>query len=77
MDVVGKLRARSDWREHFETLEIAVRVDVGVSSGEHGFRFFVNEITRLVGYGYMFSSYLASPYMILCRGVADALARYL
>ena len=54
-----------------------MRVDVGVSSSEHGFRFFVNEITRLVSYGDMFSSYLASPYIILCRRVIDALARYL
>jgi hypothetical protein len=40
------LRHWADWREHFESLEVGVRLDIGVSLENNCYRFFVNEITR-------------------------------
>lgn len=71
VDVCEMLRARSDWKEHFETLEIGVRLDVGISSEQDGSRFFVNEIIRIF-YGDLFSYYTASPYVGICKAIARA-----
>jgi len=69
--VYESLRKRSDWREHFETLEVGVRLDIGVCLGSPP-RFFVNEITRFQQ-GCWYSNSAAPPYL----GFASAFARAL
>jgi hypothetical protein len=44
--IFNALRQRADWREHFESLEVGVRLDIGMSPENNYHRFFVNEITR-------------------------------
>jgi len=69
--VYKSLRKRSDWKEHFETLEVGVRLDIGVCLGPPP-RFFVNEITRFQQ-GCWYSNSAALPYL----GFASAFARAL
>lgn len=35
--IYSRLRARDDWRERFESLEVGVRLDIGISSPDVGF----------------------------------------
>jgi hypothetical protein len=68
--IFNNLRGRPDWKENYETLEIGVRLDIGVSPDGHIRSFFVNEITRFQQ-GCWFSPSSAAPYY----GVPSAFAR--
>lgn len=76
VDVCEALRARPDWR-NWETLEVGVRLDVGVSSAEGEGFFFVNEITRLFYHGDMGSSFTRSPHTEIPVVVAKAASEYI
>ncbi len=66
--VYKSLRKRSDWKEHFETLEVGARLDICVCLGPPP-RFFINEITRFQQ-GCWYSTSAAPPYL----GFASAFA---
>lgn len=70
--VFNALRKRPDWKDHYETLEVGVRLDIGISLDLEYRRFFVNEITRFQQ-GCWFSTSGAPPYL----GVVSAFARAL
>lgn len=55
----------------FESLELGVRLDIGVSSPADGHRFFVNEITR-AWYGDLISFKSGDPKTRLCGALARA-----
>jgi hypothetical protein len=71
-----RLRRRRDWKKHCGSLEVGVRLDIGVSSEEEGSRFWVNEITR-EWHADWFSQCLEEPYLDVCRGYAKARVEYL
>ncbi|KAJ9654148.1 hypothetical protein H2198_006767 [Neophaeococcomyces mojaviensis] len=71
--VVSCLRQRTDWAKHYESLEVGVRLDVGVS--ETGL-FFVNEITRWYSADFFSSTTLEAPHTQLCDKYATALHSY-
>jgi len=88
--VYQALRRREDSNPHFETLEVGVRLDIGVLSRtandargatdvyiEPGKYFFVNEITRWPEADWFSESTLETPYLRLCAEFAEPLARYL
>lgn len=66
------LRNRSDWSTHYESLEIGVRLDIGVSLSSGERRYFVNEITRIYEADF-FAEWLAQPGTHVCRAVAKAI----
>lgn len=55
----------------FESLEVAVRLDIGASSKAEGFRFFVDEITR-EWHADMASYVTGYPQTRLCAATANA-----
>ncbi|EME79285.1 uncharacterized protein MYCFIDRAFT_199095 [Pseudocercospora fijiensis CIRAD86] len=55
----------------FESLEVGVRLDIGISSAADGHRFFVNEITRS-WYGDLISYKSAEPRTRICCALAKA-----
>ena len=61
--IYSRLRSSEEWREQFESLEMGVRLDVGVGTtrGLEKKRFFVNEITRFYGADY-FSQHTLGTY---------------
>ena len=83
--IYDRLRSREDWREQFESLEMGVRLDVGVGTegvkgeeeeekgkGEEKKRFFVNEITRFYGADYFSQHTLGTPQQEVCWAFAEA-----
>lgn len=76
LDVYEKLREHVDWEKRFETLEVGVRLDVGVSPGKKDKRFFVNEITRLFEADFFSRDGLARPGTEICHNYAEALRGY-
>jgi hypothetical protein len=57
--IVAHLRGRHDWKGNCESLEVGLRLDIGVAN--HG-RFFVNEITRWNGADFFCIATLGPPY---------------
>jgi hypothetical protein len=45
--IFDALRNRPDWSSNYESLEIGVRLDIGISPASGCCRYFVNEITRI------------------------------
>ena len=75
--VYGRLRARDEWGERYESLEMGVRLDVGVGrEGRGGKRFFVNEITRFYGADYFSQHTLGAPQQEVCWAFAEAVDGY-
>lgn len=70
--VFEKLRARVDWNDHYESLEVGVRLDVGYVVEGSSPRFFVNEVTRIYEADF-FAEWLAEPGTGTCRAVAKAI----
>ncbi|KAM0714499.1 hypothetical protein Q7P37_009793 [Cladosporium fusiforme] len=66
------LRSRADWSTRFESLEIGVRLDIGVSLAGGAQRYFVNEVTRIYEADF-FAEWLAQPGTHVCRAVAKAI----
>jgi hypothetical protein len=70
--VFNALRNRSDWSTRYESLDVGVRLDVGVSlSGGHR-QYFVNEITRIYEAD-IFAEWLAQPGTHICKAVSRAI----
>jgi hypothetical protein len=70
--VFNALRNRSDWSTRYESLDVGVRLDVGVSlSGGHH-QYFVNEITRIYEAD-IFAEWLAQPGTHVCKAVWRAI----
>ena len=77
--IYDRLRARGDWRECYESLEVGVRLDVGVgrTEGKAGEkRFFVNEVTRFYGADYFSQHTLGAPQQEVCWAFAEAMDGY-
>ncbi|KAF2818334.1 hypothetical protein CC86DRAFT_337369, partial [Ophiobolus disseminans] len=77
--VFESLRAQTDSMTFFESLEVGVRLDIGV--GDNGTliksKLFVNEITRWYG-GHYFSHHIcAEPKTQICKAFAHAFNAYL
>jgi len=70
------LRNRPDWSTNYESLEIGVRVDVGVSLADRQRRYFVNEITRIYEAD-VFAEWLAQPGTHICKAVSRAIEEIL
>ena len=73
LEVYEGLRARGDWKTYYESLDIGVRLDIGVSSDR---RFFVNEITRIWCGDFFSDQTLAEPKRKIVWAVARALHEY-
>ena len=73
LSVFEGLRARSDWKTYYESLEIGVRLDIGVSPDR---RFFVNEVTRIWCGDFFSEPTLADPKRKIVWAVAKALDEY-
>ena len=71
--IVTRLRGRSDWNENYESLEVGVRLDIGIADDG---RCFVNEITRWYGADLFSLTTLGSPHTQLCSVYATALHQY-
>ncbi|KFY41494.1 hypothetical protein V494_02958 [Pseudogymnoascus sp. VKM F-4513 (FW-928)] len=70
------LRARDDWKETFESLEVGVRLDVAISPNLAE-SFFVNEITRWYEAAFFSDDIAAEPKYTLCEEFAKAFTAYL
>ena len=75
LDVYEKLRARLDWMEHFESLEIGVRLDIAISPAPEK-SFFVSEITRFWFADFFSLDVLPRPCTSLCEAYAIATRDY-
>lgn len=80
LHVYARLRGRE---AGYESLEVGVRLDVGVGVGAHRGpkgkgqkRFFVNEITRFYGADFFSQHTLGAPQQEVCLGFAQALDAY-
>jgi len=80
LHVYESLRGRSDWETHFETLEVGVRLDIGISTerkkGRGEKMFFVNEITRFYDASYFSQQTLGAPHQEVCYAFAEAINAY-
>lgn len=74
--VYGRLRGREDWEVGYESLEVGVRLDVGVGKGRKRKRFFVNEITRVYAADFFSQHTLGAPQQEVCWGFAEAVDGY-
>lgn len=72
MYIFGALRNRANWSSSFESLEIGVRLDIGVSLAGGMRQYFVNEITWIYEADF-FAEWLAQPRTHVCRALAKAL----
>lgn len=63
-----------DAKLHYETLEVGVRLDIGVLDKSH---FFVNEITRLPEADWFSEATIEIPHLRLSEEFAEPLAKYL
>lgn len=76
--VFEALRARPDSMLVFESLEVGVRLDIGVADTETvGKTFFVNEITRWYGAHYFSNNLCAEPKTQICKAFASAFSAFL
>ena len=71
MYVFNALRNRSDWSTKYESLEVGVRLDIGVSFVGGHRQYFVNEITRIYEDD-IFAEWLAQPGTHICKAVSRA-----
>ena len=73
-----QLRARKDWKEKFESLEVGVRLDIGIGTvvGTGEKRFFVNEITRFYLASYFSRQTLEAPHQQICKAFAEGVHNY-
>ncbi|KFY31515.1 hypothetical protein V493_01044 [Pseudogymnoascus sp. VKM F-4281 (FW-2241)] len=76
MKTFNGLRARDDWKEAFESLEVGVRLDVAISPNLPE-SFFVNEITRWYEAAFFSDDIAAEPKYTLCEEFARAFTAYL
>lgn len=72
--VFEKLRARKS--PYYESLEVGVRLDVGVADSQGQTRFFVNEITRWYNAHYFSYAILAKPWTKICKAFAETFSSY-
>jgi hypothetical protein len=72
MYVFDALRNRSDWSTKYESLEVGVRLDIGVSLASGKRQYFVNEITRIYEAD-VFAEWLAQPGTHICKAVSGAI----
>jgi hypothetical protein len=72
--VYESFRKRPDWKEHYETLEVGGRLDIGVYLGPPP-RFFISELTRFPQ-GSWHSTSGAPPYLGFASAFARALNNY-
>ena len=70
------LRQRHDALECYESLEIGVRLDIGVSELSPKGRFFVNEITRWHAADFFSRLILPYPHIEICQAYADRVVQY-
>lgn len=70
--IFNALRNRSDWSTKYESLEIGVRLDIGVSAASDERCYFVNEITRIYEADF-FAEWLAQPGTHICKAVSNAI----
>jgi hypothetical protein len=70
--VFDALRDRPDWSRNYESLEIGVRLDIGMSLASGRCSYFVNEITRIYEADF-FAEWLAQPGTHICKAVAEAI----
>lgn len=70
--IFNALRSRSDWSTKYESLEIGVRLDVGVSLASGQRQYFVNEVTRIYEAD-IFAEWLAQPGTHICKAVSRAI----
>jgi hypothetical protein len=68
------LRARADSMINFESLEVGVRLDIGVANSG---LFFVNEITRLYGAHFFSHNICAEPRTQICKAFATSFNAYI
>ena len=76
MRTFNGLRARDDWKQTFESLEVGVRLDVAISPNLPR-SFFVNEITRWYSAAFFSDDIMAEPKYTLCEEFAKAFTTYL
>jgi hypothetical protein len=74
--IFDALRNRPDWSNNYESLEIGVRLDIGISPAGGCCRYFVNEITRIYEADF-FAEWLAQPGTHICKAVAEAIQEVL
>lgn len=76
--IFESLRARPDSTVVFESLEVGVRLDIGVADMETiGKSFFVNEITRWYGAHYFSHNVCAEPKTQICKAFGSAFSDFL
>ena len=71
--IVDRLLELPDALEHFESLQVGVRLDIGFCQG----RPFVNEVGRIYNAHFFSLSGSAEPYTMMAKAVATSLLRYL
>ncbi|MCJ1450848.1 hypothetical protein MMC28_001182 [Mycoblastus sanguinarius] len=78
LHIYEQLRARADWKEHYESLEVGVRLDIGIAiePATQTKHFFVNEITRFYFADYFSQYTLGAPQQQLCYAFAEAIHNY-
>jgi len=74
--IFDALRNRPDWPSNYESLEIGVRLDIGISPVSGCCRYFVNEITRIYEADF-FTEWLAQPGTHISKAVAEAIQEVL
>ncbi|KAH7562994.1 hypothetical protein J3E72DRAFT_389826 [Bipolaris maydis] len=75
--VFEALRARPDSMLIFESLEVGVRLDIGLAYIDTVNKFFVNEITRWYGAHYFSHHILGEPKTQICKEFASAFSAFL
>ena len=70
------LRQRQDAYECYESLEIGVRLDIGISDLSSKGRFFVNEVTRWHAADFFSRLILPYPHIDICRVYAERVIQY-
>jgi hypothetical protein len=70
--VFNALRNMADWSTTYQSLEVGVRLDVGVSLASGKRQYFVNEITRIYEAD-VFAEWLAQPGTHICKAVSGAI----
>ena len=82
LHVFSSLRRRSDWKTHFESLEVGVRLDIGITTESKKRckaekKFFVNEISRFYCADYFSQQTLGAPCQEICYTFAESINTYL
>jgi hypothetical protein len=73
--VRSRLLKRADAREHYASLQIGVRLDIGVSKLSPDGEFFVNEITRFPSADQFSAVITPTPHLDICKAWADAVVK--